>query len=429
MSAPGRWSIGRIAAVVVGNALEFYDFLTYAFFAVQIGRTFFPSDTPDRSLLLSLATFGVGFVARPVGGVVIGLVADRAGRRPAMVLSFTLMGVAISGVALTPSYAAIGAAAPALVVLFRLIQGFALGGEVGPTTAYLLEIAPERRRGLFTSLQFATQGLAVTCAGVTGFVLSSLLDPAALEAWGWRLAFLLGAAVVPFGLIVRTRLEETLVSHRPATASSPSNGEKSFRGVIVIGFVLVAAMGITNYVLDYMTTFATQSLSMPSNVAFGATIVYGLCDLICDPISGWLSDRVGRKPVMLVPWMLLLVLAIPGFMVLTRLRSAAALLGVTAILGVLQCSGATPALIYLTEALPARVRSRGVGITYAMAIALFGGSTQFVVTWLIARTHNVMAPGWYMAAAMIAGLAAMSAARETAPVVVGTRRDATLAAV
>src|SRR5436190_2526636 len=165
----------HVAAVVVGNALEFYDFLTYAFFAVYIGRTFFPANDPATSLLASLGTFGVGFVTRPIGAFVIGRMGDRLGRKPAMILSFSLMGIAITGLALTPSYATIGVAAPALVILFRMLQGFALGGEVGPTTAFLLEAAPPERRGFYTAFQAWTQDLSILASGLIGLGLSNVL--------------------------------------------------------------------------------------------------------------------------------------------------------------------------------------------------------------------------------------------------------------
>src|SRR3954466_6493688 len=207
----------QIAAGVAGNGLEFYDFITYSFFAGELGRALFPGNAAD-SLMLSLATFGIGFVSRPLGGLVIGRLAARRGRKPAMILSFTLMGVAITGLALTPSYAMIGMAAPVLAVLFRLIQGFALGGEVGPNAAFLIEAAPPHRRGLYLSIHAATADLAVLAAGLIGLGLSSLLAPDMLDAWGWRIALLLGAAIVPFGLALRRRLDETL----PAEAAEPA---------------------------------------------------------------------------------------------------------------------------------------------------------------------------------------------------------------
>lgn len=180
----------NVVAVGVGNALEFYDFFTFSFFAIQIGHCFFPESQTSHGLLYSLATFGVGFLIRPLGGIVIGMYGDRVGRKPAMVFSFALMGASILGLSLTPSYAQIGIAAPILLVIFRLLQGFALGGEVGPSTAFLVEAAPPNRRGLYVSLQYMTQDLAVLGAGVAGFVLTTWLTPAALDATKCRSEFL-----------------------------------------------------------------------------------------------------------------------------------------------------------------------------------------------------------------------------------------------
>src|SRR6202789_210138 len=199
-----------ILGATIGNMLEFYDFITYSFFAIQIGHTFFPAQGQFASLMLSLATFGAGFVTRPIGALVIGAYSDRVGRRPAMMLSFTMMGCAIVALALTPSYAAIGIAAPVLAVVARMVQGFSLGGEVGPTTAYLMEAAAPGRRGLAVSWQPASQQIAATTGALVGFVLSQLMTTEALASYGWRIAFLLGAICLPFGLWLRTGLPETI---------------------------------------------------------------------------------------------------------------------------------------------------------------------------------------------------------------------------
>ena len=185
-TAPTGLPARHVVAVALGNAIEFYDFVTYAFFAAQIGRAFFPSDTPGTSLLASLATFGAGFLTRPLGAFVLGRLGDRIGRKPAMIASFTLIGIGVTGLPLIPSYASIGIAAPILAICFRLIQGFALGGEVGPSTAFLMEAAPPLRRGLYISLQATSADVAVMVAGVVGVGLASALDPAALNSWGWR---------------------------------------------------------------------------------------------------------------------------------------------------------------------------------------------------------------------------------------------------
>jgi len=403
----------HVAAVVVGNALEFYDFLTYAFFAVYIGRTFFPSSDPTTSLLASLGTFGVGFVTRPIGGFVIGMMGDRLGRKPAMVLSFSLMGIAITGLALTPSYATIGVAAPALVILFRMVQGFALGGEVGPTTAFLLEAAPPERRGFYTAFQAWTQDLSVLVSGLIGLGLSNILSEQQLQDFGWRIALLLGATIVPFGLMMRRNLPETF--HASTDHKHKSISLRSYFRVAAIGLMLLASATIGSYISNYMTTYAIATLHMKANIAFAATVVVGLSGVAFDLVSGSFSDRFGRKPVMIVPAIVLLVSILPAFRVIDRYRTPATLLGATAFLSILLALSAPAIIIWLTESLPAEIRSGGVAIVYAVAIATFGGTTQYTVTWLIKVTQNPVAPAWYWTAAMIVGIAAMCATRESAP--------------
>ncbi len=407
----------QIAAVVLGNALEFYDFLTYSFFAVQIGHSFFPAQGAYSSLLLSELAFGIGFITRPLGGIVIGTMGDRWGRKPAMVLSFTLMGVAIVGLALTPSYRAIGLAAPILAVCFRLLQGFALGGEVGPTTAFLLEAAPPEKRGLYTSLQFATQDFAVLCAGLVGFLLANYLGADALQDWGWRVAFLLGAAVVPFGLIVRRRLPETLRVEQAKRYSIPEL--RPHLRTAAIGFVMLASVTITYYVIAYLTTFATATLHMPESAAFGATVIAGLCGVCFDTMSGWLSDRIGRKPIMLVAGFLLIVAVVPVFYAMDHFRTTGVLLGATALFCVLQSFFAPPVLIGLTETLPRHIRSGGLAVIYAVAISSVGGATQPVVTKLIEATGNPLSPAWLLLGTLSLGYIGVLLARETAPAKTG----------
>jgi MFS family permease len=403
----------HLAAVLVGNALEFYDFLTYAFFAVQIGAAFFPSQNPTSSLLASLATFGAGFLMRPVGGLVIGRMGDRLGRKPAMVFSFACMGVAMIGLALTPSYATIGVAAPILVIAFRLLQGFALGGDVGPTTAYMIEAAPAGRRGLYASLQTASQGLAILLAGLVGVILSRTLDPQTLQDWGWRIAFLLGTVIVPFGLIIRRRLPETFEPRTVATPETPRT-RADLRPVLLC-FVMLSSGSIVTYVMSYLTTFANATLHMRLDAAFAVTVILGFCDMSLAPLSGWLSDRLGRKPVMMIPWFLLAVLTLPAFLLITRVPLPATLLGAAAVLSVLRSLGTPPIIITLTEALPAEVRSGSLAVTYALAVAIFGGSAQFLVTWLIATTGSPLAPAWHMTVALVCGFVAMTLVTETAP--------------
>jgi MFS transporter, MHS family, citrate/tricarballylate:H+ symporter len=408
-SIPAR----HVAAVVAGNALEFYDFVTYAFFAVYIGRAFFPSDNPSSSLLASLGTFGAGFVTRPIGSWVIGRMGDRLGRKPAMVLTFSLMGFAIAGLALTPPHSMIGVAAPALVIFFRLLQGFALGGEVGPTTAFLLEAAPPERRGFYTAFQGWTQHLSILFSGLIGFALASTLTARQLQDFGWRIAFLLGALILPFGVLVRRELPETF--HPPEQARRERVSFGPHLRVAIIGVMLLGSATIGIYTLNYLTTYSVTTLSVGARAAFAATIVVGICGVALDLVSGALSDRVGRKPVMLLAGTLLFLTIFPAFRTISHYRNAVVLLGTTAVLSSFQSLAATPMVIWLTESFPAPVRSSGVAVVYAFAIATFGGTTQYVVAWLIQATGNPLAPAWYWSVAVFIGVAATIATRESAP--------------
>jgi MFS family permease len=391
----------QIAAVAAGNALEFYDFVTYSFFAVQIGRSLFPGDA-SQSLILSLATFGVGFVSRPLGGLFIGRMADRRGRKPAMILSFALMGVGIAGLALTPSHRVAGIGASILAVLFRLLQGFALGGEVGPNAAFLMEAAPPHRRGFYLSIHLATADTAVLIAGLVGFTLSTLLSAGQLDAWGWRVAFLIGASIVPFGLALRRTLEETLPAE--ARELAPPGSLRPLLLTAGAGMLILGAGTISNYTLDYLTTYAQDTLHMAVRSAFGATIILGLASVASDLATGQLVDRFGPKKVLIGPWIALILLAVPTFYVLNAVRSPGALLGATALLTVLHIFGSSAAILLFILALPARVRAGSLSLVYALAIAIFGGSTQLVEKLLIRWTGNPVAPGWYMVAAVVAGL-------------------------
>lgn len=415
-AGPRKVPLRHIAAVVAGNALEFYDFLTFSFFTVQIGHSFFPGAHEDIKILATLAIFGAGFVTRPLGAWVIGRWGDRAGRKPAMFLSFSLMGAAIVGLALTPSFAMIGVVAPIIFLFFRLLQGFALGGEVGPTTAYLLEVAPPSARGFYASLQFASQDLSVLIAGIVGAVLSHLLSSDALDAWGWRIAFLLGACVVPFALMVRRNLPETVGISEPAPADEASSG---IWRLALLGLAMLAAVTITNYVLDYMTTFAEDTLHVSASIAFGATVAIGLSGMCFDLASGMLADRFGRRPIMLAAGFTYFFAVLPVFYAVVHSKSAAALFLGPALLAGLQGLYAPPILIALTEGLPRRIRAGSLSLIYALSISVFGGTTQFVVKALITLTGNPFAPPIYMTFALSVALVAMLFVRETAPAKIG----------
>ncbi len=370
-------------------------------------------------MLASLATFGAGFLTRPLGAFVLGRLGDRIGRKPAMIASFTLIGIGVVGLPLIPPYASIGLLAPILAICFRLIQGFALGGEVGPSTAFLMEAAPPLRRGLYISLQATGADVAVMAAGLVGVGLAALLEPAALNSWGWRVALLGGAVIIPFGLLLRRTLGETL---------QPLNDKavptlRSYRRVATAGAALLASATSTSYLLNYMTSYANSTLGMPSGIAFGATAVVGLSGVICDPLGGWLSDKFGRKPVMILPWLCLAFAVFPCFMLLERERSSFALYLACGVLACASTLSASASLIAVNESLPHRVRSGAFGIIYALSISIFGGSAQFLVAWLTRLTGNPLAPAWYMIGGVIVGLIAQSAMPESAPIKTGIERQ------
>jgi MFS family permease len=412
----GGLSVRQIGAVAAGNALEFYDFLTFSFFATQIGDVFFPLQSADGRLLLALATFGVGFLVRPLGGFLIGRMGDTRGRKPAMLLSFWLAGVSIVGLALTPSYASIGLAAPALVVIFRLVQGFALGGEVGPASAFLMEAAPPSRRGLYVALQFSTQWFGPLVAGIVGLILTSLLTNGELTQWGWRVAFMVGALVVPFGLFVRRHLPETL----PPRDETPGRAKVQW-GVIIRGLFMMLAATIATYTLQYLTTFATHTLGLVPSIAFGGAAICGLCGTLFTLLGGYLADRLGRKPVMITAATLLALTVPPAFMAMVTMKTGAALLVGAALMAIFLALALPAMLVSLMENLPVSSRSGAVGTLYALAISIFGGTAQFAVQALITLTGSPLVPAWYMTGAVLLGLIALTGMRETAPVKIGLK--------
>lgn len=424
-----RMPLKHVMAVFVGNGLEFYDFLTFSYFSVYIGNVFFPSHDHNLSLLASLATFGIGFVTRPIGAIVIGRMGDRIGRKPAMLWSFSLMGVAIVGLALTPSYAQIGVAAPIIVVCFRLLQGFALGGEVGPTTAFMAESAPPHRRGLYLSMQYATQDSAALLAGTISVVLANYLSGEQLQDWGWRAVMLVGALIVPFGIMLRRSLPETLHAVDDAALAPDATkgslqkpkGLGPYLAITIFGLMMLTAGTIGSYSISYMTTYALDTLKLSAALAFGVTVVNGGLSVIFEPLSGWLCDKFGRKPVMIIPGVLLALAIFPCFWAIDHYHTWQVLYAAETVMVVLASLSSVPAIVTLTEQLPPSIRSGAVAIIYALAISIFGGSTQFMIKWLITVTGNPIAPAYYWTGAMVVGLVAMVLVKESAPVKIGGR--------
>lgn len=401
-----------MTAIVAGNGLEFYDFLIYAIFAVYIGEAFFPATSAEGNLLESLAVFGIGFVTRPIGAVVLGRLGDRIGRKNAMLVSFWLMGVGIIGLMLTPTYARIGIAAPILVVLFRLIQGFAIGGDIGPTTTYLTETAPPHRRGLYGAMQAMSQGVASVLAALVGVLLSLVLPADALAAWGWRLAMLPGALIIPFAIAVRRNLPETL--HRAADPIRQPI-EPRHRKLVFLAILALGAGTIGLYTTLYMPTYALTVLHMPAASSFAIGLVGAMVALVTAPVSGHLSDRFGRRTLMIAGSAIGTLTIIPGYWLIVHQPSAWTLYPVIALVTFASSLATTPLLTTITESFPARIRCSALAITYAVAITIFGGSTQFVLAWLIHYSGDPMAIAYYRAAAVAIGLVAVLMIAESAP--------------
>ena len=401
----------QIVAAVIGNALEWYDFVVYGFLTVIIARLFFPAQNEYASLLLTMATFGVGFFMRPVGGIVIGLYADRKGRKAALQLIIGLMTLAMAMIAFAPPYAAIGIAAPLLMLLARLLQGFATGGEFASATTFLVESAPSHRRGFYGSLQMVGQSLAALCGAVAGTLITRGLAPEQIDAWGWRLPFLFGLIIGPVGLYIRSYLHETdafLESRRAGAVRNPLRTVLAQNGRgLAVTFGLVICGTISYYVvLVYMPTFAKTQLGMPLTDAFVAQVIGLICLTVTIPLCGALCDRIGRRPLLLAATVAYFVLLYPLFVWVYASPGFGRLALMQGILCTLVGVYFGPISTAIAEQFPTGVRSTGLAIAYNFAVMLFGGFAQFIVTWLIRETGSPLAPAYYVMFGAVVGFVA-----------------------
>ena len=391
----------QVAAAVIGNALEWYDFIIFGFLTVVIARLFFPADSQYASLLLTTATFGVGFFMRPVGGILLGLYADHKGRKSALLLIIILMTVAIAMIGFAPTHAAIGVAAPLIIVLARLLQGFATGGEFATATTFLIETAPPHRRGLYGSWQMVGQGLAVLIGALLGALVTRSLAPESLDSWGWRIPFLAGLVIGPVGLFIRRHLEETEAF---LEAREAANIRQRFSATVathlkeaLVCLGIITSGTISFYViLLYMPTFARTQLHLPLDQAFTAQSISLVCMIVLTPLSGALSDHIGRKPIIIGALTLYLVLVYPLFSWLHDNPSFGSLAAVQIVLCCLLGVFFGPMSTAVAEQFAAQARSTGLGIAYNLAVMIFGGFAQFFVTWLIAATGSPIAPSFYV---------------------------------
>jgi len=406
-------------AVVIGNWLEFYDFLIYTFYAVMIGDAFFPGESDVQRLLGALATFGAGFLTRPIGAAVIGAYADRAGRRKALTLTLLLMALGSGMVALTPSYAQIGLAAPIILVVARLIQGFSAGGEVGAATTYLLESAPRGKRAAATAWQAHSQQLAVFVGSLTGLVLAASLSRDQLYTWGWRMPFLLGVLIAPVGLYIRRQLPETVAGQRAhdSGAAVLVDLARHHARSIVLGILIICGGTVSTYVFNYMTTYAITTLHLSAAVGTTLTLMGSPAQIAGFALGVWL-DRFGRKRLLVLSRLLFLAILYPAYTIITSPdATVGGIVAINMMLNFMFGVGIGPMYAFLSEAFPQTVRSSGLGLVYALGVTIFGGSTQFVVAWLIDATKNPMIPAWYQIAGNIVaiiGVVLMAPHAETA---------------
>lgn len=398
--APARQSQFRlIAACSIGNALEMYDFTVYSFFALLIGRLFFPSDSPFGSLLLAVATFGIGFVMRPLGGLVIGSYADRRGRKAAMTLTIALMVAGTLCISLAPTYAQAGVYGSLVLLAGRLLQGFSLGGEIGAATSMLMESGTVGQRGFRVSWQLGSQGISALIGALTGAVLYATLTPHALESWGWRVPFLGGLAIAPVGLYIRAKLDET---HEAAPDAPSPLGTlmREHGGKVLKGILSVTAGTVGMYlVVFFMPTYMIRVLKMPPSLSLLSGCATGVTMLVASLVSGRLADRLARrKPLVMAALVFNLIAVVPAFWLMTRFPSVPLVLALSVLLTASSNLGSTPMLLVLMEMLPAAVRASGLSVIYSVGVTVFGGSSQFIVTWLIAKTGNPLSPALYMVA-------------------------------
>ncbi|NML35386.1 MFS transporter [Paraburkholderia antibiotica] len=404
-----------VFASVLGNAFEWFDFVIYGMFAATIAKLYFPAGDPLASLSLTLATFGVGFAVRPLGGVLLGMYGDRMGRKRALSVTIILMAVGTGMIGLLPTYAAIGLAAPILIMVARMIQGLSAGGEFSGATTMLIEFAPSDRRGFFGSFQMCSQALSISCGAAVAWLLTSQLNTVQFESWGWRLPFLFGVLVGPVGWLIRSKIDES--PEFLALARANSRGARRIARTTLSELfshhsrAMLAAIGIcvvgtvSSYVFNFFVPiFARQQLGIPATEAnlstfLSTAIVVALC-----PFTGHLSDRYGRKSVLLpgivcygvTAWLLFHhFVAAPSFISLLTMQA-----GVSFFMSFIW----GPAPVALTEIFPVEVRSTGAALAYNFSAMIFGGLAPFTNTWLVKVTGSNLAPIYYVEFSVLLGI-------------------------
>jgi MHS family proline/betaine transporter-like MFS transporter len=409
--------LGVIIAATIGNVLEWFDFLVYGFFAVTIAEVFFPSNNPTVSLLATFGTFGLAYVVRPLGAVVIGAYTDRAGRKAGLTLSIGLMLIGTTLMLVTPGYATIGVAAPIIITIARLLQGFSVGGEFGSAVAFLVEHGGQRR-GFSASWQWATTGIVSIIVSLFGLVLTTQLSHQQLVDWGWRIPYVFGLLVGPAGLYIRSRMTETPEFLESEKAPRVPIGDLLRRHPVTLLLALGASI-VSNssyYLLLYVPTYGVKTLNLPPYTGFAATLVGGIILAVVSVIAGHWSDKtVPRTRLMLITAWLFLLTAYPSFWLMDAYPSLASAMIAVGFLNLIKAgySGVLPSV--LCELFPVETRAVGVAFAFSVSVTIFGGFAPFVATWLIARTGDPLSPAYYlMVTAVLSIIALIAINRRTA---------------
>ncbi|MFM0741936.1 MFS transporter [Paraburkholderia xenovorans] len=397
-----------VVATTVGNALEFFDFTAYSFFAIVIGKLFFPSLSPYLQLLTSVATYGIGYVARPLGGFFFGAYADKHGRKSALTATILLMATGCALIGLAPTYAQAGLLAPAIIVFARILQGFSAGGEVGTSTTVLVEHAQARHRGFFGSLQFASQGLGVVFGAALSLTLTACLSQAEIEQWGWRVPFLIGVAIAPLALVFRARLHEV-----PRAAVAPTGNainepsrhnpiaeifSHHWRTLCAATLLIIGSTVCSNIITFYVPTYAISELHIAPSYAIAAALTSGITIVLASPLAGFLSDRFSRKTVVIWARISLILVLLPLFHWMSVSPSAARLLISVGVLSILMAMSTAPSITVVPEMFPKAVRATGMSIVYSVGVSIFGGFSLTAAVWLTHTFNSHLAAAYYTVA-------------------------------
>jgi len=401
---------GTVFRVVSGNFMEMFDFFLFGFYANAIAAAFVPAGDEVASLMMTFMTFGAGFLMRPLGAIILGAYVDRVGRRKGLIVTLALMAAGTLLIACVPGYATIGYAAPLLVLTGRLLQGFSAGVELGGVSVYLAEMAPPGRKGFYVSWQSASQQVAIVVAAALGFGLNRLLSPTQVGEWGWRLPFFVGCMIVPVLFMIRRSLQETeefrARKHRPELRDIFRSMVANW-GLVVCGMMLVSMTTVSFYLITvYTPTFGKSVLHLTTGAALLVTLCVGVSNFIWLPVMGALSDRVGRRPLLIGCTVLAILTAWPALHWLVQAPSFSRMLEVELWLSFLYASYNGAMVVALTEVMPVEVRTVGFSLAYSLATAVFGGFTPAVATGLIEATGDKSAPGWWLTFAAVCGLLA-----------------------